>query len=341
MKKFITIGLIIAMCCLVLAACGEKKEADTEGEAKASPVTIKYAILDPEDSVVGQGALKFKETVETKSNGEMTVDIFFNGQLGGERQVIESMTMGVVQMSGVGTQTMANFDPAFGMTNLPYVFKSKQHFYDAVDGELGKLYKVKANEIGLEMLEISDSGTRVIANNVREIKNPDDMKGIKMRVPEDEVYAETFKAWGSNVTPLSFTEIYTALQQNAVDGTDQTLELLWAMKFMEVQKYLTLSYHMQTPICIIADKNFYDKLTPEQQDIIKEASKIENEFIREFLASEEVKYIQEIKDMGRAVTELNQEQMDAFAEKSMPVVENYINKYSLQNFYDAIKQHEK
>ncbi len=337
MKKLISMMLVLVLVGSLLTACGEKKSTE---EAAGTPIVIKYAVLDPEDSIVGQGVLKFKEYVEQNSNGAMTVEIYFNGQLGGERQIVESMPMGVVQMSGVGTEVLQNFDPAFGVTNLPYVFKDKQHFYDAVDGDLGELYKKKSNEVGLEMMQITDSGTRIIANNVREIKTPDDLIGTKMRVPEAEVYANTFMAWGANVVPLSFTEIYTALQQGAVDGMDCPTELIWALKFMEVQKYLTLSYHMQTPICIIADKNFYDKLTPEQQAIIQEASKVENDFIRKYLVTEEAKYIQDFKDMGKVVTELTPEQMNAFAEKSKPVIENYINKYDLQSYYDAIKKYE-
>lgn len=190
------------------------------------------------------------------------------------------------------------------------------------------------------MLQITDSGSRIIANNVREIKTPADLKGIKMRVPEAELYSSTFTGWGANATPLSFTEIYTALQQGAVDGMDCPTELIWAMKFMEVQKYLTISNHMETAICIIADKKFYDGLTPEQQTILQDAAKVENAFIREYLVAEEAKYIQEIKDSGKVVTELTQEQRDAFAAASQPVVDAYIQKYSLQNFYDAIKKYE-
>lgn len=340
MKKLMTFVLALIMVCFLLTACGGEEESGEPAVGTNMPITIKYATLDPEDSVVGQGIVKLKEYVEEKSNGEMKVNIFFNGQLGGEREVIDSMTMGVIQMSGTGTQVMANFDPAFGMTNLPFVFKNKQHFYDAIDGDLGELYKIKAREKGLEMFEISDSGTRIITNSVKEIKTPDDMKGLKMRVPEDEIYSETFKAWGASVTPLSFTEIYTALQQGAVDGQDNTTELIWACKFMEVQDYVTLSYHMETPICIMADKNFYDGLTPEHQNIIKEAAKVANSHIREILVTEEAKYIQDFKDMGKTVTELTQEQKNAFAEISSPIVDKYIGKYGLQEYYDAIKKYE-
>lgn len=339
MKKLVSLMLVLALIGSLLAACGSKQEQE-EPAATGEPVVIKYAVLDPEDSIVGQGVLKFKETVETQSNGQMKVEIYFNGQLGGERQVVESMPMGVVQMSGVGTQVLSNFDPVFAMTDLPFVFKNKQHYYDAVDGDLGELYKQKANEVGLEMMQITDSGSRIIANNVREIKTPADLKDIKMRVPEAELYSNTFTAWGANVTPLSFTEIYTALQQGAVDGMDCPTELIWALKFMEVQKYLTISNHMETAICIIADKKFYDGLTPEQQTILQDAAKVENAFIREYLVTEEAKYIQEIKDSGKVVTELTQEQRDVFAEASKPVVDAYVSKYNLQNFYDAISKYE-
>jgi tripartite ATP-independent transporter DctP family solute receptor len=206
---------------------------------------------------------------------------------------------------------------------MPYIFTDKESYYEALDGELGDALKEEALESGFKLLGFGDAGSRHIANSKREIRTPDDVKGLKIRVPESEINIAFIEALGASPTPINFSETYTSLQQKVVDGLENPIELLYTSKFMEVQQYLTLTSHIETPLVLVTSKEFFDGLSDEYKKIIEEGAKAQQEANRKALAESEAIYYQKMLDEGKTITELTEEEMQLFRDALRPVYEKF------------------
>ena len=316
MKKHIMILLITLIIALSVGA-SEMPCNSADG------LVIQYASVDVEDSAVGIGMLAFKKYVEDASGGAIKVDLYFNGQLGGDRQSAESILLGTLDMSVVDVGIMGAYNGAFFIVSMPYTFPTKQSCYNALDGELGEALLEKANEAGFHIWGWVDAGTRHIANSVKQINTISDLKGLKMRVPESSITVDFMKAFGTNPTPISFSETYTALQQHVVDGMENPIELLYTSKFMEVMNYLTLTAHTETAMPHITSSTFEQKLTDEQRKIIRGGAKAQQDANRKAIAESEAVYQQEMLKQGKIITELSDERKQEFVEAVKPVYEKY------------------
>lgn len=204
MKKSVTCMLvsIIALALLV-------------GSAYAAPVKMKVAYVVPETQSTHIAAEKyFKPYVEKHSKGQIIVELYPNGQLGGDRQAIEAVGLGTVQMTIPAVAVLSGFEPRFQVFDLPFLFNSKKEVYKALDGPLGSKLNAMLPPLGLKNLAYAENGFRMITNNRGPITKPADLAGLKIRTMENPIHMATFKALGANPTPMSFGELYTALQRN-------------------------------------------------------------------------------------------------------------------------------
>lgn len=250
------------------AANGESGSAASQNTGSSDSIVIKVAHGATEDHSTHIGWLKFKEVVEEKSGGTMTVEIYPNQQLGGDSEVVQGTQLGNITAGHSSTSPVASFASEFYVLDAPYMFNSREEVYEMLDGEAGDTLMTYLENIGLKGLGYTENGFRSLTTNT-EIKTPDDLKGLKVRVMENNVQMLIWSTWGANPTPVAFGELFTALQQKTVDAQENPLELINTNKFYEVQDYLILTEHIYSPIIMFMNLDFYNSLTADQQPLLK------------------------------------------------------------------------
>ncbi len=218
-----------------------------------------------------QGGVKFAELVFEKTNGEVEIQIFPSSQLGNQRDLVEGLTLGTVDLTLTSTAVLANFLPKMVIFDLPFIFRDIPHTYKALDTigvEMGKDLK----PLGLKLLAFFENGIRHLTNNVRSVKIPEDMKGLKIRVMEQPVYIEMMNALGANPTPMAFGELFTALQQGTVDGQENPVSHIWTKRFFEVQKYISLTGHTYSAEPLLISTITWNKLPADFQKAITDSA---------------------------------------------------------------------
>jgi len=273
------------------------------GMASAKTVEFKFAHSGSLQHQYHIGAEYFKKTVEEMSGGELKVNIFPQAQLGGERDLAEGVRMGTIEMSSVAAGNLGTFVPELQVFGVPFLFKTKEQAYAVLDGTVGQdLAKIMLSK-GFMNMAFWEVGFRNITNNVRPVKTPEDMKGLKIRVQESKIWIEFMKRLGAIATPIPFGELYTALQQKVVDGQENPIATIYSMKFYEVQKYLSLTRHTYEPAIVIANPKWFNSLEAKHQAIVKEAAIRTAAYQRQFLADQNKKALEIIKNAGVAVEE--------------------------------------
>ncbi|MBM7553594.1 TRAP transporter substrate-binding protein [Thalassobacillus pellis] len=292
------------------------------GETKDS-VTLSFAYELPEDHPWGKGAQKFKEIVEEKTNGEIKIELYGNGQLGGSgREIQEGAKVGTIDI-GISSTPMAQLNPYLNIFSLPYIFENREHAWEVLDGPIGDEVGKKLEEHNLKHLAYWEDGFRQVTNSVRPITSPEDFDGLKIRVPESDVRLQTFKALGASPLPMSWSEVFTSLQQGTIDGQENPLSVIESASFYDVQKYLTITNHVYSPATLFMNKSKWDSLTEEQQKIIKEAAEAGRDVNRELNEKQDNQLIKGLKEKGMEVTVI--EDITPFQEATKPVWDMVIN----------------
>ncbi|TVM36832.1 DctP family TRAP transporter solute-binding subunit [Oceanidesulfovibrio marinus] len=281
----------------------------------------------------GKGAEKFAELVKEKSGGEIEVKVFPSSQLGGQKDLIEGLIYGTVDMALVGTAVLGQFQPKISIFDLPFLFKDRQHAYkslDTVGMELGKELEPK----GIKLLGYMENGIRHMTNNVRPIKTPADMEGLKIRVMNNKIYVETMKALGASPTPMAFGELYSAMQQGTVDGQENPSAHIWTKRFFEVQDYASLTAHAYSPEPMLISMISWGKLSDDQKAIVQEAADEAIAWQRQLSEDQDNEYWDKIKATGKIeVIEVDRE---PFAEATISVHEMFADEVGQDNL-DKIK----
>ena len=193
------------------------------------------------------GLLRFKELIEAKSGGRIAVDVFHSSQLGSERDLIEGLQLGTVQMTLISTAPLSGFTSDFLVFDLPFIFSSVKAARDCVDSEIGQKMLDQLASQGITGLCFFENGFRSITNSRRPIQTPADLDGIKIRTMENPIHMATFRTMKADPTPMAFGELFTALQQKTIDAQENPLAIVDTSKFYEVQDYLSLTEHFYSP----------------------------------------------------------------------------------------------
>lgn len=275
MKKLL--GIVLAST-LVLAACGGGNggdgggSSDGGGEASVESKTIKVANYFAEDHPQNIALReKFKPLVEENSGGALKVEIYPNSQLGAEEEFYDGVRNGTIEM-GIPGMIMQASIPKLAVPEWPFLFEDYEHVKKVLNGPIGdELTADLEPEHGVKALAWSANGFRMVSAN-RTITSMDDFSGFRMRTPNIPNYIEIWERIGTNVQPLAISEVFTALEQGVIDGQENPIATLRASGWYEVQSDVLESYHMFSPNLYIINKNFYDSLTPELQQVIEEAA---------------------------------------------------------------------
>ncbi|MFB3819028.1 MAG: TRAP transporter substrate-binding protein [Candidatus Methylomirabilales bacterium] len=245
-------------------------------------------------------ARAFADSVAKKSNGQITVEVFTNGQLGKNKELLEAIGMGggTVEIVATGTQDLVGWAPETQVFDLPFLFRDEAHYRKFWGSDVAQGIWRKIEGKGFKYLGSTLIGTAHMTNNRRPINTPADLLGLKFRVQASKVNVETFKALGATAVPLAFSEVYMALQQGTVDGQDNPTTTIRTMNFWEVQKYVSLTGHMLRGGFWTMDKKVFDRLSPELQKAVLDAGKDAEDHEWKFVQDDQAKSLQFLKEKG-------------------------------------------
>lgn len=315
--RSVIFGALLALLVLTISACGQGGDQGQEGEQEAEQVTIRLAIGDPIESAVGVTAERFKELVEEKTNGSVTIEVHPDGTLfGGDQEAaIDQLRAGSLDMAVLSTSVYANFDSRMNAISLPYLFSDMEQFRNYLrEGPGQELLNGLEADMNTKGLALMTRSFRHVTNNVRPIETPGDLEGIKLRTPNNPLWVEFFGALGANPTPMDFTEVYSALQTGVIDGQENPVEVPLANNFYEVQDYLSLTGHIADGYVLGLNLELWNSLASEQQAALEEAAEETAQFKLEYDVDEEERMINELQEQGMQVNDLSEEQRAQFEE---------------------------
>lgn len=277
------------------------------GDGRAQDIkerTIRWGHLNNTDHPVSFGVKKFAEIVAAKSGGKIRVREFPSNQLGSEVQQTAALQGGVQEMQSPASTTLVGIVKEFGVIDLPFIVSTPQQADALLDGPVGKALLAKLPEKGLVGLAFWDLGFRNVTNSRRPITKAEDLSGIKLRVMPNPVYIDTFKTFGANPLPMSFTELYTALETRTVDGQENPFSVILSNKFYEVQKYLSKTSHTYSTNIILVSKKFWDTLSPVEQTILQDAAIESRDYQRKVSREQADKAVGDLSAKGMQVNDI-------------------------------------
>jgi tripartite ATP-independent transporter DctP family solute receptor len=275
-----------------------------------------------------QAAKMFADGVAQRTKGEITVEIYPNNELGNPPEVLEQNILGVIDMSLPTQGQLAKYSKKFGCVMLPFAYQDYDHAYKVLDGPFIKWAEKDLEDAGLIFLANWEWGFRNLTNSVHPINTPDDVKGLKIRTPPELSNQSAMEALGATVQTIQFSELPMALKQGVVDGQENPVSVIYAFKIYETQKYLAMTGHTYNSMVHVMSRKTWDKLTADQQQIIKEESKKAGDFMRKTLRDAEAVQIGKLEELGMEVTRPD---VAAFKSKMGPAYERMKTSVGAEN----------
>jgi tripartite ATP-independent transporter DctP family solute receptor len=316
----------------VAAVCGVMFVAGA-AQAQVREQSFRWTTANPDGHPIPAGGKKFAELVAAKSGGKMQVKVFPGGVLGGDVQVLSAVQGGTIDMASMNSGILQGQIKEYAIVDFPFLFNDAKEADAVLDGAIGKQLADKMPEKGLVHLAYYDLGFRNVTDSKRAIKTADDIAGLKIRVIQSPIYIDTFSALGANPVPMSFTEVYTALEQKSIDGQENPYTVIEANKFQEVQKYLAATKHIYNPQSMFISKKTWDKLNKDEQAILLDAAKESAVYQRKVSRDAQDAALASLKQKME-YTELPPAELAKVRTKLKPV----IDKYSQQVGADFAKQ---
>ncbi|HCL78570.1 MAG TPA: ABC transporter substrate-binding protein [Synergistaceae bacterium] len=267
---------------------------------------IRISLCNSETHPQSIGLQLFKELVEKQTNGELKVNLYYNSQLGGERESVEQVKNGLLEMATASAGPMTTFNNKFMVLDIPYSFNDYNEAWLVMDGPAGNALFASCEAIGLKGLAWMENGFRHTTNSTKAINTLEDFKGLKIRTMEAPMHMEAFKNLGANPTPVPWTELYLVMQQRVVDGQENPLANIWEVKMYEVQKFVSLDGHIYDPMPLVANLDWYNGLTKEQQTIVSTAAILGQNYSRAVNAARERYIVDLLRSKGMEVNEVSE-----------------------------------
>ena len=279
-------------------------------------------------------ANKFADLVSEASNGNVTISVYPNDQLasGNATKGIEMLAVGAVDLAAYATSVMAVLDEQIGIATIPYTFSNYTEAKQIIDTSGGKYYEKLLADKGITYLGSFHNGFRQISNNKHEVRTPEDVQGLKIRVPGGEVYMDFFNTLGADPIAMSWSEVFTAIQQGTIDGQENGVSITKSAKMNEVQKYITIWNYSYENDLFVANSKIWNTLEPKTQQLLREKAKEACNWGRQQVENEEDGIIAEFEEDAIIVTKLTPEELNAFKNAVEPIREKFINKYGKENY---------
>ncbi|WP_430592390.1 DctP family TRAP transporter solute-binding subunit [Humidisolicoccus flavus] len=314
------------------ASGGNGGGENAEGESYSWDFTITVS----DTSSWYAGAERFAEILDEKSDGRIQVNIFANEQLSGGDPAagVEQLMNGDKAFSYNSTIIYSGIDPRFGAINAPFLYDSYETADEAIESGGLEAYQDLAAEHGVQLLGFGESGFRQITNNKVEITTPDDVRGLKLRVPGSSLFLGIYEELGADPLTMNFSEVFTSLQTGTIDGQENPYDVIYSNGLAEVQDYLTVWNYVYDPLMLGMNKDLFDSLSPEDQALVEEAAAEANEFQREMNRERGEEQLAEMSET-MTVTELTPEQVQEFRDVIAPVYDEFTSIWT-QELLDAV-----
>jgi len=301
--------------------------------------TLKLTTQNPKGHPIVMGMEKFAELVTAKSGGKMKVNLFPGGVLGGDAPVLSAMQGGTIEMAVMNSSYLAGQVKEFAVYDFPFMFSSSKQADSVVDGPFGKQMHAKLDAKGLIGLSYWELGFRNISNNKRPINKVEDIAGLKLRVIPTPINVDWVKTLGANPTPMTFGEVYSALEQGAIDGQENPVTVIAANKLHEVQKYLTLTNHQYNPQSVLISKKLWDSLNVSEKKVLSDAAVEATGYQRQQARLQATTALEVVKKGGMQVTELPPAELEKMREKMRPVIAKFgvsVGQDTVKDLQDAL-----
>lgn len=300
------------------ATTEETKDAE-KTEAPAEQIVLRLSEAHPADYPTTLGDLEFARLVEERTEGRIKIEVYYGGQLGDEKSSIEQCQFGAIDFARVSLSPVAEFSKDLNALMMPYMYRDADHMWKVLDGEIGSelLKSVEASD--LVGLAFYDSGSRNFYNSKKEVKSVADLKGLKLRVQENQLMMSLVEALGGSPTPMAYAEVYSALQTGVVDGAENNFPSYVSSAHYEVAKYITIDEHSMIPEIVIGSLTTMEKLSPEDQEIIKQAAKDSEALEKEEWAKYSEKSLQDATNAGCTITYLDEAAIAEFKAAVQPI----------------------
>jgi len=322
-KKIIALATSMVLAGSLLVGCGGKTASG--GAGKAEKVRLKMSVTGSDSSTWTKGAQKFAEIVKEKTNGEVEIKVYPNEQLSGGNQGkgIEMLRNGATDLSFHSNIIYSIMDERFGVMSLPWLLPDYETVDAKINGKGGEAINGILDEIGIVGLGFGENGFRQITNTKKAINTPEDMNGLKIRVPGMKMYISLYKALGADPIAMNFSEVFTALQQKAIDGQENPTDIITSSKIYEVQDHLSVWNYSYDSIILGMNKAKFESLNPEHQEAIREAAKEACDYQVKINREAEVEQLKMFEEKGMTITTVTPENIEAFKEKVSPVYAEY------------------
>ncbi|MEW6261619.1 MAG: TRAP transporter substrate-binding protein [Thermodesulfobacteriota bacterium] len=309
MKKRALLGAAVLGLALLLAA----------NLAAAAEFTLKFANPVAKDHSWGRAAEEFKKMVAEATKNRVEVQVHHSGALGKIRETLEMAKAGTVDLVLCGSGHLTAYVPELGIPVLPYLWKDREIMFQVLDGRFGDYIGARMEEKGFVSVAWWDNGFRHVSNNTRPVQAPGDLKGLKLRTLPTKVHVAFFKALGASPTPIDFTELFQAMQQGVVDGQENPPAMVYFNKFQEVQKFYSLTAHVNEPGNLVMSKVVYDKLPKDVRLAVMMAAEKATIWQREATEKDNNEFLKKLKEVGMKVNEVPKETIAEFRKTAQTV----------------------
>jgi tripartite ATP-independent transporter DctP family solute receptor len=270
------------------------------------------------------GAVRYSDLVAQRTKGKVKIDVYPSTQLGNERDMVEGLQLGTIDLVVTSTGPLGGFVPRMFVVDLPFLFRDRGHAYKVLDGPIGRELLDAFSAKGIKGLAFWENGFRQMTNSVRPIEKPEDLRGIKIRTMENKVHLSAFRAFGASPTPMAWSEVYTALQQKTIDAQENPIAIIYFQKIYEVQKYLALTDHFYSPTPLLMSLKAFNNLPKNIQKIMLDTAMECATFERNLLRDNEAKQLAEIKAKGMQVILPNKK---PFQDAVVPVYKEFESQF--------------
>lgn len=312
MRKFFVLAICLSLFASVLV-----------GNVQAAEITLRLADNQPEGYPTVVGAREFARLVEERTDGRIVIQVYPGGQLGDESSTIEQLQFGALDFVRTSITPMGNFEPAMNVLALPFLYPSGDFMFAVLESEIGQQVKDGLQEHGLVGLTWYDAGARSFYNNKREVTSPEDLAGLRIRVQESPLMMDLVRALGASPTPIEWGELYSALQTGVVDGAENNFPSYHANSHYEVAPYFTINEHTRIPELIVMSKLTWDRLSPEDREIIEQAAIDSTVVQRQAWEAMESEAREAVIAEGSTITEISEEDQAKFQEAVMHLYDRY------------------
>jgi tripartite ATP-independent transporter DctP family solute receptor len=316
------------------ALAGAAIFAAATGSASAQTITLRSTDIHPDGYPTIEAVKHMGKLLEERSKGRIKINVFHSAQLGQEKDTIEQTRFGVIDMNRINMAPFNNLIPATNVPSLPFIFRSVEHMRKVMDGPIGDNLLKEFEKHDLVGLAFYDSGSRSFYNSKRPINTPADMKGMKIRVQQSDMFVSLVSALGANATPMNFGEVYSGLQTGVIDGAENNWPSYESTKHYEVAKFYSQTEHSLSPEVLVMSKKSFDKLSAEDKALVRAAAKESVAKMRELWDAREKASEAKVKAGGAVV---NAVEKQPFIDAMKPVYDKFVTDAKLKEMVAAIQ----